>query len=54
MAVRFRVTQYANQSGSAYSSVPAKAVHAVIPKSAFPAELRDRVGAWLRPPETTA
>ena len=49
MAVSFRVTQYANQTGSAYTSVPPKAVHAVIPKSIFPAELQARIGAWLRP-----
>jgi acetamidase/formamidase len=49
MAVSFRVTQYANQTGSAYTSVPPKAVHAVIPKSVFPAEIRDRVARWLRP-----
>ena len=49
MAVSFRVTQYANQTGSAYSSIPAKAVHAVIPKSVFPAETQHRIGAWLRP-----
>ena len=49
MAVSFRVTQYANQTGSAYTSVPPKAVHAVIPKSVFPADVRDRVGRWLRP-----
>jgi acetamidase/formamidase len=49
MAVSFRVTQYANQTGSAYTSVPPKAVHAVIPKSVFPAETRDRVARWLRP-----
>ena len=54
MAVSFRVTQYANQTGSAYSSIPAKAVHAVIPKSVFPAEIQARIGAWLRPQETTA
>jgi acetamidase/formamidase len=53
MAVSFRVTQYANQTGSAYSSIPAKAVHAVIPKSVFPAGIQDRIGAWLRPEETT-
>jgi acetamidase/formamidase len=53
MAVSFRVTQYANQTGSAYSSIPPKAVHAVIPKSVFPAEIQQRIGAWLRP-ETTA
>jgi acetamidase/formamidase len=49
MAVSFRVTQYANQTGSAYSSIPAKAVHAVIPKAVFPAGIRDLVAAWLRP-----
>jgi acetamidase/formamidase len=49
MAVSFRVTQYSHQTGSAYSSIPAKAVHAVIPKAVFPAEIRDRVAAWLRP-----
>jgi acetamidase/formamidase len=54
MAVSFRVTQYANQTGSAYSAIPAKAVHAVIPKSVFPADLQDRIGAWLRPGDTTA
>jgi hypothetical protein len=49
MAASFRVTQYANQTGSAYSSIPAKAVHAVIPKAIFPADIQDRIGAWLRP-----
>jgi acetamidase/formamidase len=49
MAVSLRVTQYANQTGSAYTSVPPKAVHAVIPKSVFPADIRDRVTRWLRP-----
>ena len=48
MAVSFRVTQYAHQTGSAYTSIPPKAVHAVIPKSVFPAGLRDRVARWLR------
>ncbi len=49
MAVSFRVTQYANQTGSAYTSIPPKAVHAVIPKAVFPDDLHDRVGRWLRP-----
>ena len=49
MAVSFRVTQYAGQTGSAYTSTPPKAVHAVVPKSVFPAELQDRVTRWLRP-----
>jgi acetamidase/formamidase len=54
MAVSFRVTQYANQTGSAYSSIPAKAVHAVLPKAVFPAGIQDRIGAWLRPPQAAA
>jgi hypothetical protein len=43
------VTQYANQTGSAYTSIPPKAVHAVIPKKIFPADIQARVAAWLRP-----
>ena len=49
MAVSFRVTQYAHQTGSAYTSIPPKAVHAVIPKAVFPDDLRARIAAWLRP-----
>ena len=49
MAVSFRVTQYANPTGTAYTSIPPKAEHADIPKSIFPAELRARISAWLRP-----
>ena len=49
MAVSFRVTQYAHQTASAYSSAPPKAVHAVITKDIFPADIRARVGRWLRP-----
>ena len=30
-------------------STPPKAVHAIIPKEVFPAGIRDRVTAWLRP-----
>jgi acetamidase/formamidase len=54
MAASFRVTQYAHQTASAYSSTPPKAVHAVIPKSIFPAALREQIQRWLRPdPRTT-
>lgn len=49
MAVSFRVTQYAHQTASAYSATPSKAVHAVIPKSIFPPDLRDQIQRWLRP-----
>lgn len=49
MAVSFRITQYANQTASAYSSTPPKTVHAVISKSLFPPDMVLRIGAWLRP-----
>ncbi len=49
MAVSFRVTQYAHQTGSAYTSIPPKAVHGLVPKSVFPPELAQRVNSWLRP-----
>jgi acetamidase/formamidase len=49
MAASFRVTQYSNQTGSAYTSIPPRTVHGLIPKSVFPPDLRDKVGSWLRP-----
>jgi acetamidase/formamidase len=49
MAASFRVTQYSNQTGSAYSSIPSKTVHGMVPKSVFPLHLQKRVEAWLRP-----
>ncbi len=49
MAVSFRVTQYAHQTGSAYTSIPPKAVHGLVPKSIFPSELVQRIKSWLRP-----
>jgi acetamidase/formamidase len=53
MAVSFRVTQNAHQTGSAYTSAPPKTVHGMVPKDHFPAELRDRFGSWLRPGVST-
>lgn len=54
MAVSFRVTQYSHQTGSAYSSIPPKAVHGMVPKEIFPPTLRRRIDRWLRPsPDTT-
>ena len=49
MAASFRVTQFAHQTASAYSSTPPKAVHGMVPKSVFPKGLQDRIGSWLRP-----
>jgi acetamidase/formamidase len=54
MAISFRVTQYANQTGSAYSSIPPRAMHAVIPKSIFPGDIQARIGAWLRPEQAAS
>jgi acetamidase/formamidase len=50
MAVSFRVTQYADQTGPVYSSTPPKAVHAMIPKSVLGAELLARIDRSMRPP----
>jgi len=49
MGVSFRVTQYAYQTGSAYTSTPPKAVHGLVPKDIFPPEVSQRISAWLRP-----
>jgi acetamidase/formamidase len=49
MAASFRVTQYSHQTGSAYSSIPPKAVHCLLPKSIFPPTLQNRIGSYLRP-----
>jgi acetamidase/formamidase len=49
MQVSFRITQYADQTGSAYTSVPPKAVHGLVPKKIFPNELLRRIDSWFRP-----
>jgi acetamidase/formamidase len=52
MAVNFRVSQYSHQTGSAYSSIPPKAVHGMVPKDIFPQPLRRQIERWLRPSPT--
>jgi acetamidase/formamidase len=49
MTASFRVTQYAHQTGSAYTATPPKTVHGMVPKSVFSTELKERIGKWLRP-----
>ncbi len=49
MAVSFRVTQFADQTGSVYSSAPPKAIHALIPKSTLGKKLVDRINDSMRP-----
>ena len=53
LAVSFRVTQYANQTGSAYSSVPAKVVHGRVPKRVFSPDRVAQISGWLRPDGST-
>ena len=45
----FRLTQYANQTGSVYTNSPRKAVHGVLPKSIFDAARLDQISRSLRP-----
>jgi acetamidase/formamidase len=54
MAVSFRVTQYSHQTGSAYSSIPPKAVHGMVPKDVFPLKLRRRIERWLQSSQKAA
>ncbi len=47
MATSFRVTQYSHQTGSAYTSIPPKAVDGMVPKAIFPAGLQQRIAPAL-------
>ena len=48
MAASFRVTQYSNQTGSVYTSVPPRAVHCILPKSVFSPALRAAISKAAR------
>ncbi|WP_235993778.1 acetamidase/formamidase family protein [Paraburkholderia solitsugae] len=48
MAGSFRITQYADQVASAYSVIPAKAVHGMLPKAVFTPEMRNQIAARTR------
>jgi acetamidase/formamidase len=48
MAASFRVTQYSNQTGSVYTSVPPRAVHCMLPKSVFSPNLRTEISRAAR------
>ena len=48
MAGSFRVTQYSNQTGSVYSSVPPRAVHCMLPKNVFAPDLRAAISRAAR------
>lgn len=49
MAASFRVTQYSNQTSSAYNATPPKTVHGMLPKSIFSSALQEQINNWLRP-----
>ncbi|MGO4813009.1 acetamidase/formamidase family protein [Cupriavidus sp. 2MCAB6] len=44
----FRITQYSNQTASNYTSIPAKTVHGMLPKSVFDASFREKLSRSLR------
>ena len=48
VAASFRVTQYSNQTGTVYSSIPPKGVHCMLPKALFTPELQARLANSLR------
>jgi acetamidase/formamidase len=49
IAASFRITQYAHQTNTVYSSIPAKTVHGMIPKQLFSPELSRRIAMTVRP-----
>jgi len=49
MAVSFRVTQFADQTGSVYTSAPPKTIHAMIPKDVLGERVLTRVERSMRP-----
>jgi acetamidase/formamidase len=48
MAANFRVTQYSNQTGSVYTSIPPRTVHCMLPKSVFSPSLRAAISKAAR------
>jgi acetamidase/formamidase len=48
MAASFRVTQFSDQTGSVYTSVPPRAVHCMLPKGVFSPSLRTAMAKAAR------
>jgi acetamidase/formamidase len=48
-AISFRVTQWADQTGSVYTSIPPKTIHAMIPKKVLGERVLHRIGDSMRP-----
>jgi hypothetical protein len=49
MAVSFRVTQFADQTGSVYTSIPPRTIHAMIPKDVLGERLLAQLERSMRP-----
>ena len=49
LAISFRVTQWADQTGTVYSAIPPRTIHAMIPKSVLGDRLVARIDASMRP-----
>jgi acetamidase/formamidase len=49
IAASFRITQYAHQTNTVYTSVPAKTVHGMLPKQIFNADLLRLIASSVRP-----
>ncbi|HTU94533.1 MAG TPA: acetamidase/formamidase family protein [Solirubrobacteraceae bacterium] len=49
MAISFRVTQFADQTGSVYSSTPPRTIHAMIPKSVLGENVLSAIERSMRP-----
>jgi acetamidase/formamidase len=49
MAISFRVTEWADQTGSVYSSIPPRTIHAMIPKDVLGERVLDRIERSIRP-----
>jgi acetamidase/formamidase len=48
MAISFRVTQWADQTGSVYTSIPPRTIHAMIPKDVLGSQLCERIERSMR------
>jgi acetamidase/formamidase len=45
----FRITQYAHQTNTVYTTVPAKTVHCMLPKDIFSKDLQQHIATSVRP-----
>jgi acetamidase/formamidase len=48
VAGSFRVTQFANQTGTVYETVPPKGIHCMLPKNIFTAAMQQRIAMFTR------